>query len=64
MAWRLYLRRAALGHDEEAIVIEHGQAGRAEAEVFAQRFRPRRGPLRGFKLRGEPTPVGEIEPAR
>lgn len=52
------------GRDEEAIIIEYGRAGQQEAEVFVQRFRPRRGPLRGFKLRGEPTPVGEIERAR
>jgi hypothetical protein len=49
---------------EDAIVIEHGQAGRQEAEVFVQRFRPRRRPLRGFKLLGEPTPVDEIGGAR
>lgn len=56
-----------LGHvglDEEAIVIERGRAGQQEAKVFVQRFRPRRGPLRGFKLLGDPRPVGEIEPAR
>ena len=56
----VYVGRVDL--DEEAIVIEHGQAGRQEADVFIQRFRPRRGPLRGFKLIGEPTPVGPTEP--
>jgi hypothetical protein len=44
--------------DEDAIIIEYGQAGRSEAEVFVQRFRPRRGRLRRFKLIGQPTPVG------
>jgi hypothetical protein len=74
--FREYVRTAAgdeacalvyVGHvdlDEEAIVIERGQAGRQEAELFVQRFRPRRGLLRGFKLVGEPTPVGQIEPVR
>ena len=57
---------AYLGHVEhqEAIVIEHGKAGRPEAEVLVQRFRPRRGPLRSFKLVGEPTPVGQLDPVR
>ena len=49
------------GRDEDAIVIEHGRAGQREAKVFVQRFRPRRGPLRGFKLLGDLIPAGEIE---
>ena len=51
-----------VGHGEDALVIECGQAGE-EAEVFVQRFRPRRGRLRGFKLSGQPTPVGTSESA-
>jgi hypothetical protein len=52
---------AHLGHvglGEDAIVIERGRAGHPEAEIFYQRFRPRRGPLRGFKLIGELTRAG------
>ena len=45
---------------DDAIVIECGQAGRTEAEVFVQNFRPR-GRLRGFKLLGEARPVGTTE---
>ena len=51
-----------VGHDEDAIVIESGQPVRGEAEVYIQRFRPRRGRLRGFKLIGEPKPVGTTDP--
>jgi hypothetical protein len=51
-----------VGQGEEAIVIECGRAGNSEAEVFVQHFRPRRGRLRGFKLSGEPTPVGTKRP--
>jgi hypothetical protein len=53
---------AHLGHvglGEQAIIIELGRAGHAEAEVFFQRFRPRRGRLRGFKLIGDLTRAGE-----
>jgi hypothetical protein len=46
-----------VGHGEDAIVIECGQAGASQAEVLVQHFRPRRGRFRGFKLSGEPTPV-------
>jgi hypothetical protein len=55
----VYIGRVGLG--EEAIVIERGQAGTGEAEVFVQHFRPRRNRFRGFKLSGQPTPVGTSE---
>jgi hypothetical protein len=45
-----------IGHvdlDEDAIVVELGKPGEDDAAMFVQRFRPRKGPLRGFKLRGE-----------
>lgn len=51
-----------VGTDEEAIFVEHVRAGQQEAAVFVQRFRPKRGPLRRFKLLGDPTPLGETEP--
>jgi hypothetical protein len=46
---------------EDEIVIERGHAGQPEVEVFVQRFRPRRGRLRRFKLIGEAKPVGTSE---
>jgi hypothetical protein len=49
------------GDDQPAIVVERGQAGRREADVFMQRFRRRRGWLHGFKLIGEPKHVGATE---
>lgn len=42
--------------DEGAIVVELGLPG-GEPKTYVQRFRPRKGPLRGFKLRGEPREV-------
>jgi hypothetical protein len=51
-----------VGYDEDAIVIERGLAGRGEAQVFVQQFRPRRGRLRRFKLIGQAQPVGTMEP--
>ena len=50
-----------IGHvdlDEDAIVVELGQPGRTDVGMFVQRFRPRKGPLRGFKLRGELRAIG------
>lgn len=44
--------------DESAIVIERGVEGSSEVEVFVQRFRPRKGRFRGFKLLGEIQPIG------
>ena len=46
---------------DDAIVVECGEAGRREADVFVQHFRPRRGRLRGFKLLGQARPVGTTE---
>jgi hypothetical protein len=55
-----------LGRDdgEEAILIERGGAGYGPPGVLVQRFRPRRGRFRGFKLIGKPKPVdaGEAAP--
>jgi hypothetical protein len=51
-----------VGESEDAIVIERGQAGQGEAEVFVQHFRPRRGRLRPFKLIGQPQPARTTEP--
>jgi hypothetical protein len=50
-----------VGHDEDAILVEHARAGGRVVEVFAQRFRPRRGPLRGFKLIGDLRHVGSVD---
>jgi hypothetical protein len=52
-----------VGYDEDAIVIARGLAGRDDAQVFVQRFRPRRGRLRRFKLIGQAQPLGTAEPA-
>jgi hypothetical protein len=51
-----------VGVDEDAIVIERGEAGHGEVRVFVQHFRPRRGRLRRFKLVGQPQPTGTTEP--
>jgi hypothetical protein len=56
-----------IGRDErgdEAILIERGGAGYGPSASFVQRFRPRRGRFRGFKLIGKPKPVdsGESPP--
>jgi len=51
----------AVADADEAIVIECGQTGQREAEVFVQHYRARRGRLRGFKLVGEARPVGVTE---
>ena len=54
-----------LGHvddGEEEILIERGGAGYGPPEVFIQRFRPRRGRFRGFKLIGKPKPAGDATP--
>ena len=53
-----------VGHvdlDEDAIVVELGQPGNEHAGMFIQRFRPRKGPLRGFKLRGELRAISPTE---
>lgn len=42
-----------VGLDEDTIVVELGLPGEGDARMFVQRFRPRKGPLRGFQLRGE-----------
>jgi hypothetical protein len=55
----VYLGR--VGEGEEAILIERAKAGDEEAEVFVQRFRPRRGRFRAFKLIGELKAVGTTE---
>ena len=55
----VYQGRVARG--EDAILVECLGAGGGEIEVYAQRFRPRRGLLRGFKLIGEVTRVGSAE---
>jgi hypothetical protein len=56
----VYVGRA--GVDEDAIVIERGDAGHSEVRVFVQHFRPRRGRLRRFKLVGQAQPTGTTEP--
>jgi hypothetical protein len=48
--------------DESAIVIECGVEGSSEVEVFVQRFRPRKGRFRGFKLLGEIESIGAASP--
>jgi len=47
---------------EGAILVEHGAAGKPEPEVLVQHFRPRRGRLRRFRLRGklQPMAAGEL----
>jgi hypothetical protein len=50
-----------VGVEEDAIVIERGEAGRGEVGVFVQHFRPRHGRLRRFKLIGQTEPVGTTE---
>jgi hypothetical protein len=57
----VYVVRPRDGEDE--IVVERGHAGQPDAEVFVQRFRPKRGRLRRFKLIGDPRPVGTSESA-
>jgi hypothetical protein len=54
----VHLGQVGLG--EDAIVVEVAGPGAPEAEVFVQRFRPKRGPLRGFKLLGEPSRAGTL----
>jgi hypothetical protein len=49
-----------VSREEGAIVVELGLPGEAEPKIYVQRFRPRKGPLRAFKLRGE---LREISPA-
>jgi hypothetical protein len=49
-----------VGEGEEAIVVEVAGPGAPEAEVFVQKFRPRRGPLRGFKLIGDLYRAGSV----
>lgn len=46
---------------ETAIFVELGRLGRAESEVLVQRFRPRRGLFRPFKLLGKVSPATEID---
>jgi hypothetical protein len=52
-----------VGDREEAILVERGAAGESGAEVFVQRFRPRKGRFRGFKLVGELEPAGMLDSA-
>jgi hypothetical protein len=52
----VYLGR--VGDGDDAILIERGGAGYGPPELFIQRFRPRRGRFRGFKLIGKPKPAG------
>jgi hypothetical protein len=52
-----------VGDREEAILVERGSAGDGGAQVFVQRFRPRRSRFRGFKLVGELEPVGTLDSA-
>ena len=44
---------------EGAILVEHGAAGKPDPEVLVQRFRPKRGPLRRFRLRGKLEPMAQ-----
>lgn len=48
--------------DGPAIVVELGRLGGHLVEIFMQRFRPRRGLLRGFKLLGSLVPAGAESP--
>ena len=41
------------------IVIELGRIGGGTVEIFSQRYRPKRGPFRRFKLIGTPSRVSE-----
>jgi hypothetical protein len=55
-----------LGRDEdgeEAIRIERGGDGYGPPASYVQRFRPKRGPFRGFKLVGKPELVDPGQPA-
>jgi hypothetical protein len=54
------VRVGHVGLGEDAILVEVAGPGAPEAEVFVQRFRPKRGPLRGFKLVGEPSRAGTL----
>ena len=55
----------ALAHDEQLadgrseLLIQIGRMGGEEAEAFAQRYRPRRGRFRPFKLLGNPVAEGD-----
>ena len=57
--------QCALGHldDSESgptvIAVEIGSVGENRTRTFTQRFRPRRGRFRPFKLIGRPAPAGE-----
>lgn len=50
----------AMDLGETAIFVELGRLGRTGSEVFVQRFRPRRGLFRPFKLLGKVSPATEI----
>jgi hypothetical protein len=57
--------QCALGHLDgdgsrpTVITVEIGSVGSDRTKAFTQRFRPRRGRFRPFKLIGRPTPAGE-----
>jgi hypothetical protein len=55
----------ALAHDERlaggsiSILIQVGRMGGEETQAFVQRYRPKRGMFRPFKLVGTPVPASE-----
>ena len=47
------VHRGRLDADQDAILIEVHQPGDGEVDVFYQRYRPRAGRFRGFRLIGD-----------
>jgi hypothetical protein len=50
-----------VGHVGDEIVVELSQPEKDHAGMFVQRFRPRKGPLRGFKRRGKLRAISPTE---